>query len=68
MIVLKDSSLKEVLDFLSKAEAAGKGIVTVIGPQVQLDPAEDAEEQMENRNVAYEALQLKMLFLTFKGL
>ena len=66
MMVLKDSSMEEILDFLNKAEKAGENIPTVIGPQVQLDPSDDLDSlDMASRTVAFEARQLKMLFLSF---
>lgn len=69
MLVLKDSSTEEIIDFLNKAEVAGRNIVTVIGPQVQLDPIDEYDQHdTSTHNVAYEARQLKMLFLSFKGL
>jgi tetratricopeptide repeat protein 30 len=70
LLVLKDQSVDEILEFLHKAELAGRHIPTVIGPHVQLDPntgAGDIEQDGSTRNVAYEARQLKMLFLAFKG-
>ena len=67
MLALKDASFDEILDFLSKAVEAGKNIKTVIGPQVQLDPDEPELQDGSTHNVAYEARQLKMLFLQFKA-
>ena len=34
MLILKDSSMDEILEFLEKAESAGGKVMTVIGPQV----------------------------------
>ena len=67
MLVLKDASVDEMLDFLSKAAEAGRNIKTVIGPQVQLDPDDLELQDGTTHNVAYEARQLKTLFLQFKA-
>ena len=60
MLILKDSSMEEMLEFLSKAEAAGANVVTVIGPQV--DAMGEATDSV-NQTVAFEARQLRMLIL-----
>merc|ERR1711871_499409 len=60
MLVLKDSSVEEVLDFLDKAEIAGRNIPSVIGPQIDND---NHPIDLSTHNVAYEARQLKELFL-----
>lgn len=60
MLILKDSSMDEILEFLDKAEAAGQKVPSVIGPQVDL-AGEGAEHTPQT--VAYEARQLKNLFL-----
>jgi len=64
MLILKDSSMDEILEFFDKAEAAGASIPAVIGPQVDLagDAATSAESNV-TQTVAYEARQLKNLFL-----
>jgi DNA-binding ferritin-like protein (Dps family) len=67
LLALKDASMDEILEFLEKAEAAGRGIRTVIGPQVQLDPSEDYDNDNSTKNVAHEARQIRMLFLALKG-
>lgn len=59
MLILKDSSMDEIITFFEKAEAAGHKVQTVIGPQV--DAGDGVETQ--NQTVAYEARQLKTLFL-----
>jgi len=53
-----------VIEFFDKAEAAGASIPAVIGPQVDLagDAATSAESNV-TQTVAYEARQLKNLFL-----
>jgi hypothetical protein len=60
MLILKDSSMDEILEFLDKAEAAGAKVPSVIGPQVDLN-GEGAE--LPPQTVAFEARQLKNLFL-----
>eukprot|EP01034_Spumella_vulgaris_P021415 gene21415-27445_t len=60
MLILKDSSMDEILEFLDKAEAAGQTVPSVIEPQVA---AEEGEEQSAQRTVAFEARQMKNLFL-----
>ncbi len=61
MLILKDTSMDEILEFLDKAEAAGGKVPSVIGPQIDLS-GEGAGEQTP-QTVAYEARQLKNLFL-----
>eukprot|EP01038_Epipyxis_sp_PR26KG_P005705 gene5705-7874_t len=60
MLILKDSSMDEILEFLDKAEAAGQSIPSVIGPQVDTG---DAGADGNHHTVAFEARQLKNLFL-----
>ena len=60
MLVLKDSSMEEILEFLDKAEQAGAKIPSVIAAQVETN---DSSVDLSNHTVAYEARQLKMLFL-----
>lgn len=60
MLILKDTSMDEILEFLDKAEAAGQNVPSVIGAQVNLG---GEEEDHSHHNVAYEARQLKNLFL-----
>jgi len=60
MLILKDTSMDEILEFLDKAEAAGQKVPSVIGPQVDVgDGGADSAPQ----TVAFEARQLKNLFL-----
>lgn len=61
MLILKDSSMDEILEFLDKAEAAGQKVPSVIGPQVDLSGEGGAD--LPPQTVAYEARQLKNLFL-----
>lgn len=63
LLVLKDSAVEEILEFLDKAETAGKNIPSLIGPQVDLGDQAGGEGSSEHRTVAYEARQLKNLFL-----
>jgi tetratricopeptide repeat protein 30 len=60
MLVLKDASMEEILDFLDKAELSGAKVPSVIGPQID---SGGNEIDLATHNVAYEARQLKMLFL-----
>ena len=53
--------MEEILDFLDKAEAAGQNVMAVIGPQV--DPTGEGATDTPAATVAYEARQLKGLFL-----
>ena len=50
-----------ILEFFDKAEAAGRNIPAVIGPQVDLTGDGAAPESVQT--VAFEARQLKNLFL-----
>lgn len=52
--------MDEILEFLDKAEAAGRNVPSVIGPQVDLG---DGSSDTAHHNVSYEARQLKNLFL-----
>ncbi len=62
MLILKDSSVEEILQFLEKAEAAGQNIPTTIGPQIEAASGVDGESEGP-QTVAYEARQLRVLFL-----
>jgi len=62
MLILKDATMSEIMEFFEKAEAAGKNIPTVLAPHI--DVGNDAAiPDPETHNVAYEARQLKNLFL-----
>ncbi len=61
MLILKDTSLTEIIDFLEKCEGVGKKVTTSTGPN--LDSNGFPIEESATHNVAYEARQLKMLFL-----
>ena len=52
--------MNEILEFLEKAELAGKGIQTVVAPHIE--SSEDAPDPATH-NVAFEARQLKAMFL-----
>ena len=52
--------MEEILEFFDKAELAGQNIPAVIGPQVDLG---DGSHQNEPHTVAFEARQLKHLYL-----
>jgi len=54
MIILKDSTYTEILQFLDSAEEFGKNIQIAVGP---------LQSQEERNSVSYEARQLKRLFL-----
>lgn len=57
MLILKDQSVEEILEFLTRAEAAGQNIPAVINA-----PTADGSD-FSTQYVAYEARQLKTLFL-----
>jgi tetratricopeptide repeat protein 30 len=57
MLVMKDQSFNELINFLDAAEIHGKNIKTVINP---------LEENTENKNVAFEARVLKRMFLKLR--
>mmetsp|Transcript_34017 Transcript_34017/g.30795 ORF Transcript_34017/g.30795 Transcript_34017/m.30795 type:complete len:217 (+) Transcript_34017:1312-1962(+) len=56
MIILKDNTYTEILNFLDAAEEYGKTIYTNLQPILN-------NEDKEKMNVAYEARQLKRMFL-----
>ena len=55
-----NSILFQIIEFLEKAEQAGKGIQTVMGPNFDVG---SAAPDPNTHNVSYEARQLKTLFL-----
>jgi tetratricopeptide repeat protein 30 len=61
MLTLKDSTVHEIVDFLDQAALHGAKIKTQIGPAV--DPDGTRAVDPKTHNVAYEARQLKRLFL-----
>ena len=64
MLLIKDASMHEILSFLDHADLHGAKIPTVIAPSVVIEgqPAEDTS----THNVAFEARQLKQLFLQLR--
>ena len=57
MIMLKDATFHEILNFLDAAEANGKEITTVLSP---------LEANTEKKTVSYEARVLKRMFLKLR--
>jgi tetratricopeptide repeat protein 30 len=57
MLVMRDATINELLNFLDAVEIHGKGIKTVIDP---------LEEFNEKKTVAYEAKLLKKMFLQMR--
>ena len=63
---VQDASLDEILEFLEKAEQAGQHIPAVIAPHTDLSANNNGTDDSNNNGVitiAYEARQLKSLFL-----
>mmetsp|Transcript_13358 Transcript_13358/g.21188 ORF Transcript_13358/g.21188 Transcript_13358/m.21188 type:complete len:653 (+) Transcript_13358:44-2002(+) len=65
MLMLKDASIHEILNFLDAADQAGANIPTLIGPQMGED-GQIKEADIETHNVSYEARQLKKIFLKLR--
>jgi len=65
MLMLKDASIHEILNFLDAADQAGAGIPTLIGPQMGAD-GQIHEADTATHNVSYEARQLKKIFLKLR--
>ena len=61
MLILKDASVEEIVEFLDKVEIAGRNVPAVIAPQV--DPMGNETGESKTSTVAYESRQLKALFL-----
>ena len=57
MLIVKDTSLSEIIDFLDMADQHGKNIATVINP---------LQEPDEKKTVSYEARELKRMFLKLR--
>jgi tetratricopeptide repeat protein 30 len=57
MLILKDTSINEMIDFLDMADEHGKKIPTVINPLEELD---------ERHTVSYEARELKRMFIKLR--
>jgi tetratricopeptide repeat protein 30 len=60
MLILKDTSMDEILEFLDKAEIAGQKVPSIIAAQVDVG---DGSADTAPQTVAFEARQLKNLFL-----
>merc|ERR1711871_1162669 len=60
MLMLKDSSMHEIITFLDAAHTHGAGIPTVIAPSVVIDG--QAQEDQSTNNVAFEARQIKKIY------
>jgi len=63
MVVIKDSTVHEIITFLDAADQHGENILTVIAPGGG-GPTEDADAA--KHNVRYEARQLKQIFLQLR--
>lgn len=58
MLILKDASTFEILEFLDAADQHGKNVKTSIGPQIGAEAA-----ALATNTVSFEARQLKKIFL-----
>lgn len=63
MLMLKDASVHEIINFLEACDSHGAHITTVITPTVDPDGNHPAAE---THNVSYEARQLKKVFLKLR--
>lgn len=57
MIVIKDTTISEIIDFLDLADEHGKNIPTVFNPLEEID---------EKRTVSYEARELKRMYMKMR--
>merc|ERR1711998_596949 len=64
MLMLKDASIHEIVNFLDAADQNGAKIMTVIAPAVDPDGTHQVDEK--THNVSYEARQLKKIFLKLR--
>merc|ERR1712216_979189 len=64
MLMLKDASIHEIVNFLDAADQNGAKIMTVIAPTVDPDGTHQVDEK--THNVSYEARQLKKIFLKLR--
>jgi tetratricopeptide repeat protein 30 len=64
MLMLKDASIHEIVNFLDAADQNGANIMTVIAPTV--DPDGTHQVDQATHNVSYEARQLKKIFLKLR--
>ena len=65
IIVLKDTTLHDIVAFLDAADAHGADITTVVDQEVDVDGTRPGDTT--TRNVSWEARQLKKLFLALRG-
>ena len=63
MLMLKDTSVHEIISFLEACDSHGTNITTVITPAVDPDGKRPA---VATHNVSYEARQLKKIFLKLR--
>mmetsp|Transcript_59566 Transcript_59566/g.134798 ORF Transcript_59566/g.134798 Transcript_59566/m.134798 type:complete len:157 (-) Transcript_59566:214-684(-) len=64
MLMLKDSSMHEILSFLDAADQHGAKIPTVIAPSVVIEGQQ--YEDQSTHNVSFEARQIKKLYLKLR--
>lgn len=57
MIVVKDTTISEVIDFLDLADEHGRATPTVFNPLEELD---------EKRTVSFEARELKRMYIKMR--
>jgi len=57
MIIVKDTTISEVIDFLDLADEHGKLTPTVFNPLEELD---------EKKTVSYEARELKRMYINIR--
>jgi len=57
MLVIKDTTISEVVDFLDTADQNGKLVPTVFNPLEELD---------EKHTVSYEARELKRMYMKMR--
>ncbi|GMI37607.1 hypothetical protein TrRE_jg4450 [Triparma retinervis] len=62
MLVLKDATLHDILNFLDSTAAHGANVSTIIDTEV--DPNGNPPMDSSTRNVSFESRQLKKLFMT----
>lgn len=61
MLTLKDSTLHEIIEFLEAADQHGAKIKTSLGPNLNPDGTHPIDANVDN--VAYEARQIKRMYL-----
>lgn len=65
MLILKDTTLHDILSFLDAADAHGAKITTVVDQEVDVDGTNPIDHT--TRNVSWEARQLKRMFMNLRG-